>query len=218
MAKQIKIPYDSIAEIHLPHDDYKMDGEPHNTMEMIESILLGTTIPYDVDDKITRNNLNFVNKTLSTDAKPMAQLLSVIQWLQINETEIANQKFTDVISSYMHGPFLVWSNSRKDGDGLKNYLPAAASTLQTMIFGYAGIRLYLDRLEFGRSRYPLKSTGLSFAGLFYLGNQFGMEIRNGSAIINFKKLSDDTPILIRLADTDAKSEPVQLNTNCKYWE
>lgn len=48
----------------------------------------------------------------------------------------------------------VWSELRRPNIGAVNFLTGMGGFLQALIFGYAGIRIHLDRLEIDKPQLP----------------------------------------------------------------
>ena len=69
----------------------------------------------------------------------------------------------------------VWTE-RPDGSGAVNYLPGQAGFLQSLLFGYGGLRLEPEQLSFFKPYLPQNTTGLDFVSIDYLSNKINYNL------------------------------------------
>lgn len=72
--------------------------------------------------------------------------------------------------------------------GHTNSLVAMSSFLQALVFGYGGVRLRTDHLEFN-PKLPLNLTHIKLKGLDYLGNSIDVEIMEDKVQVTIRKMS-----------------------------
>lgn len=58
----------------------------------------------------------------------------------------------------------MWSELRRPKVGAVNFFTGMGGFLQTLVFGYAGIRVHLDRLEITRPQLPPEATKFTIRG------------------------------------------------------
>ena len=89
----------------------------------------------------------------------------------------------------------------QSGVGAVNFITGAGGFLQAVLFGYAGIRIQPEYLEFRKTgSLPGRSESIKIAGLDYLGYQFGLEV--GIEEITFERCSNPglEPLTLELED------------------
>ena len=72
----------------------------------------------------------------------------------------------------------IWTEVRT-GVGAVNFLTGMGGFLQTLFFGYAGMRLHVEELEFKASQLPPGVTRLALRNVNYLGNVLDLTVRQG---------------------------------------
>lgn len=209
IVKKLKLPFDDSENRHTQFDDHKSDME----LNISEGLLLDTLIPMKNIKRTTRkNNLEFAESTLgSTTPLPMHYGLATIASLKLGDAIEAENNLRKSFENYLQGPFNVWSSSPNENDGIKHYLPGAASLLQTILTGYGGLKLHVDRLEFLRPTVPNTSvTGLTFSSINYLGNIFRMEVTKSKTTIYFKSVNTNRYLTLvrKIIDDNGNEEYV----------
>lgn len=58
----------------------------------------------------------------------------------------------------------MWNEVIKGEKGATNFITGSGGFLQTILNGYAGIRMFIDRLEIRNPRLPYNSDTLSISG------------------------------------------------------
>lgn len=56
----------------------------------------------------------------------------------------------------------------KGEKGATNFITGSGGFLQTILNGYAGIKMFIDRFEIRNPRLPFKADNLSIAGINYM--------------------------------------------------
>lgn len=85
--------------------------------------------------------------------------------------------------------------------GAVNFITGAGGFLQAVLFGYAGIRIKPEFLEFRRTgSLPGNADSIKIAGLDYLGYQFGVDVSVEE--ITFERCSNPglEPLTLELED------------------
>lgn len=110
-----------------------------------------------------------------------------------------------------HYSLKVWNEMKNHNDGAKNFITGAGGVLQSLLYGYGGIRLYLDRLEIVNSRQPENTSEMSISGVKYLGNSLQISFKMDQVHLSFLELSN-TPITLHIDDKMAR---IEKKTFCK---
>nr|XP_006821748.1 PREDICTED: acid trehalase-like protein 1-like [Saccoglossus kowalevskii] len=115
-----------------------------------------------------------------------------IGWLELKDFEKADKIFK---RSYAHiqEPFKTWSEV-PDGGGAYNFITGMGGFLQTIIFGYAGIRIYSDHLEMNPVL-PYETNNFVLHGVHYLGSAFMLEISDTMVTVTRTTKNENSPEL-----------------------
>lgn len=149
------------------------------------------------------------------DGPAMTWAMHTIGHLDVNETEKADVNFLRSYSNYVRKPFMVWSESIEDSVSAGNFITGAGGFLQSIYYGYAGIKLHQKFLQISNGRLPANVNYLFINGFTYLGTVFSIKIEAPStSILKIVSLNSDIPIMITSAGqtTDGCA-----NCECKHY-
>ena len=74
------------------------------------------------------------------------------------------------------------------------------SFLQTVLFGYGGLRLHLEQLDFLSPRLPPMTSRVAFRSLTYLGTEFDLELSPDLVNITVLGINSSHQLQLSLAD------------------
>lgn len=94
--------------------------------------------------------------------------------LELNEDERGEAMLNRSYKPYKIEPFKVWSETQNE-TGALNFITGMGGFLQALIFGYGGVRIHLDRLEF-HPKLPRGITNFTIQGINYLDCSFNIYI------------------------------------------
>jgi len=77
----------------------------------------------------------------------------------------------------------VWTEVQS-GDGAVNFITGMGGFLQGVIFGYGGMRLGVEELDFNAPRLPPNTTSIIFRNLNYIEMEFDLEVTATDVSIN----------------------------------
>ena len=83
-----------------------------------------------------------------------------------------------------------------------NFLPGMGAFLQSIIYGFAGIRIRPQMLEFHNPQPPPDSSELRLMGIKYLGTRMDIIIKQqGQVVITVHEENSALPLVLRFNDT-----------------
>lgn len=138
--------------------------------------------------------------------------MHAIGFLDLREFDKAAQLFKKSYRDYVREPFLTWYEVAPGHTGAENFITGAGGFLQTIINGYAGIRLHFGSLSISNFKLPPKTRELHLKGISYMKSRFNLDIWESSANISFSKLDDDKKIDLII---DGLTKDLKENVNCK---
>ncbi|XP_052864012.1 protein-glucosylgalactosylhydroxylysine glucosidase-like [Anopheles cruzii] len=169
IAKRLKLPYDSVLDYHPQYDGYR----PGTVIKQADTVLLGYPLQYTGQTATTRSNDLKTYEAVTRPTGPaMTWAMHSINHLDLGELSQAATYLNRSYQPHMKGSFLVWYELQQppDSGGARNFVTGAGGFLQAVLFGYGGVRIYLDRMEVrGYLEPPPGSSKLVIKGIQYLG-------------------------------------------------
>uniref|UniRef100_A0ABM5F8B9 Protein-glucosylgalactosylhydroxylysine glucosidase n=1 Tax=Pogona vitticeps TaxID=103695 RepID=A0ABM5F8B9_9SAUR len=186
VGKKIKIPFDKNRNFHPEYDGY-CPGEP---VKQADVILLGYPVMYPMEPEIRRNDLEIYEPVTDTQGPAMTWSMFAIGWLELKETERAQQQLSKCFSNITE-PFKIWVENA-DGSGAVNFLTGMGGFLQAILFGYTGFRITKKCLNFDPVC-PDDVKELKITGICYLGCKLDFTLTKGNITFQVTKTSSDPP-------------------------
>ena len=131
-----------------------------------------------------RNDLEYYDTKTRENGPAMTWAIHTIGFLDLEDQETAARYFERSYSLYTRAPFNAWSEAIPGQPAAGNFITGAGGFLQSIINGYAGVRLNFDNLVITKSYLPSNSSKLTLNGIVYLGNVFRLDV-----IAGFKTLT-----------------------------
>jgi len=191
IAQNLFIPFDSTNNYHLEYEGY-------NGFEVKQAdvILLGFPLMINMSLDVRRNDLSFYEPRTNPRGPAMTKSMFAINWLDVGEYSRAETSFSE---SYVNAkePFMVWTEGA-DGGGAVNFVTGAGGFLQSVLFGYGGLR-FVDHkhLQFKPMLLP-GSTKLKFVGIDYHGNSIDFVIGSSQSQITVTSRAQPAPVLLAI--------------------
>ncbi|XP_049536826.1 protein-glucosylgalactosylhydroxylysine glucosidase-like isoform X2 [Anopheles darlingi] len=209
IAKHIKLPYDPDRDYHPQYDGYNQG----TTIKQADTVLLGYPLQYAGMRRSTRSNDLRVYESVTRVSGPaMTWAMHSINHLDLGELEQAAINFNRSYQPYIRGPFQVWYELQQPDRGAQNFLTGAGGFLQSLLFGYGGLRLHLDRLELrpgigGTSLVlPPGSCELIIKGVQYLGALITIEKTVSQSTLTVTH--QEQPLTIEFDDSNVPTDIV----------
>ena len=100
----------------------------------------------------------------------------LFSWLELGDYVKAEQLFDKSYQLNVQEPFNVWSEVQ-GGAGAANFITGAGGFLQSLIYGYTGLRIHPLHLEINPvDVLPPKTTKMTLKGFKYLNAKFDFSI------------------------------------------
>lgn len=191
IAQNMFIPFDSTNNYHPEYEGY-------NGMEVKQAdvILLGFPLMVNMSLDVRRNDLSFYEPRTNPRGPAMTKSMFAINWQDVGDYARAATSFSE---SYVNAkePFMVWTEGA-DGGGAVNFITGAGGFLQSVLFGYGGLRLLDDKhLQFKPMLLP-GSTQVKFVGIDYRGNSINFVIGSSQSQITVTSRGQSAPVLVAL--------------------
>jgi len=130
--------------------------------------LLEFPLQYTKSDKVAANDINYYAPRTNPEGPAMTWSMYAIDYLMLNQTETAAKSFNFSYKPYIHEPYYVWWETITGGAA--NFITGAGGFLQAILFGYGGIRLQENEMQFN-PQLMQTTKSVKFRQINYLGSQ-----------------------------------------------
>eukprot|EP01114_Cavostelium_apophysatum_P022690 TRINITY_DN8295_c0_g1_i1.p1 TRINITY_DN8295_c0_g1~~TRINITY_DN8295_c0_g1_i1.p1 ORF type:complete len:699 (+),score=116.92 TRINITY_DN8295_c0_g1_i1:246-2342(+) len=199
VANNIKIPFDSVAQIHPEFDGYK--GQ---TIKQADVVLLGFPLMYPMNSTVRYNDLVYYSNRTDPNGPAMTWGMHAIAWLELGHYENAADIFARSYAN-IQPPFNVWTETPTGGT--VNFITGAGGFLQAVWGGWAGLRIEAGQITLNPNL-PPSVTSLKIAGLQYLGSWLDIEYDADSIYFTLNSQASGSPALF--VSFGANSTPLNI--------
>ena len=208
IAQHMYVPFDARLEYHPEYDGYY-----GTQVKQADVILLGFPLMVNMSEQVRRNDLSFYEPRTNPRGPAMTKSMFALNWLDVGERVRAEKSFRE---SYVNAkqPFMVWTEGA-DGGGAVNFITGAGGFLQSVLFGYVGLRLrHKSQLEFNPSLLP-GTTEIRLLGVDYLGNAIDLLVGSFQSQMTVTNRSQSSPVL--QATVVSSHETYRLETGARVY-
>ncbi|XP_032795803.2 protein-glucosylgalactosylhydroxylysine glucosidase [Daphnia magna] len=179
IARKIKIPFDVERNYHPEFDGY----QPGETIKQADVVLLGFPLMYVTDPVVRQNDLDIYENVTRVDGPAMTWSMHAIGHLESGDEARGAAMLNRSFQPYLIEPFKVW-NEAQNHKGAFNFITGMGGFLQSILFGYAGLRLTVEKLT-ANPILPPGITNFTLQGMDYLGCSFNINIQTSTVDINW---------------------------------
>ncbi|KAG4071845.1 hypothetical protein HA402_006006 [Bradysia odoriphaga] len=192
IAKRIKLPYNSTYNYHPQYEGYQQG----TIIKQADTVLLSYPLLYNMTDAVKRNDLLIYENVTRQTGPAMTWQIHAISHIELNEIDKADVFFRKSYQNYIRPPFNVWNEVIQGEKGATNFITGSGGFLQTVLNGYAGIKMFIDRLEIRNPRLPLMTDKLSISAIKYMGSSLEINICKNDTHIRCLGSNEDVPLQI----------------------
>lgn len=193
IADHLRMPYDIDHDYHPQFDGYAIGTR----IKQADAILIGYPLMFPMNASTRSNDLSLYSNVTRNDGPAMTYSLTVINYLEIDETNEAQKILARSYQPYLRAPFNVWNEVVANGTGATNFITGAGGFLQTIFNGYLGLRYHLDRLEIIKPKLPLVNvTRIYVRGFTYLSSKFSLKVEREHKSLMFYELADELKLMM----------------------
>jgi trehalose/maltose hydrolase-like predicted phosphorylase len=180
IADKMFIQFDKERQYHPEYSGFVPGGNfskgsthDQHTVKQADVVLMG--FPYDMNmsTSVRKNDLMIYANVTDPVSVAMTWGMFAVGWLEAAEYDRADKAFRRGYAN-IKPPFAVWTET--PSGGTVNFITGAGGFLQSVVFGYGGLRLREDRLDVHPPPLPSGATKLTLNGLHYRGNKLKLEI------------------------------------------
>nr|CAB3224254.1 acid trehalase-like protein 1 [Phallusia mammillata] len=215
IGRRIVIPFDEAKRYHPEFDGFVPET---GSVKQADAIMLSFPLQYRMPLDVHGNDLDVYRNATTDEGPAMTWSMFCINYLELNHTKEASEMYLRQLANVQQ-PFLIWSEDA-DGSGATNFLTGIGGYLQSVVYGYLGLRIKKDRLVVTPRRLPITSSGsverMTFSEFQYHGFVMSITVDKTLEIRLTSKHWYSNPSLC-LAVSEAKS-PTQRYYLCSPGE
>uniref|UniRef100_H2ZEB2 Protein-glucosylgalactosylhydroxylysine glucosidase n=1 Tax=Ciona savignyi TaxID=51511 RepID=H2ZEB2_CIOSA len=149
IAQTMFIPFDSHLQYHPEFDEFvPLNG----SVKQADTIMLGFPLAIDIPETVRRNDLSTYAYCTSAHGPAMTWGMFSINLLDVDEYKEAGVMYRRQLKN-IHAPFDIWSENA-DGSGAVNFLTGIGGYLQSILYGYLGLRYFNNSVSFNPTLIP----------------------------------------------------------------
>jgi protein-glucosylgalactosylhydroxylysine glucosidase len=187
--------------VHLEFDKYQGD-----TIKQADIVLLAFPLGMYMTDAVRKNDLDYYAARTSPSGPAMTWGMYFIGYLDIGELDLAHSYFNRSYAN-IQKPFGVWTETPQGGT--INFITGAGGFLQTMIYGWPGLRIESDSLVLHPKQLPEHVTDLKLRHVTYGRFHFDVfvdSVKNESVVTLVQDSQTTNGMIIAAAESDSASE------------
>ncbi|XP_064644748.1 protein-glucosylgalactosylhydroxylysine glucosidase-like [Lineus longissimus] len=184
----------------LPFDDYKANSTKDKLL-FPSPLAIGYPLDFVIGPHARRTIIEHYSTTIADDAPAYTWATLATGWAEVGELEKAKDAFHKTFDGFTRQPFWIWTDTNdKSKVGRINHLTAMTSFLQTLLFGFGGIRMYSDRLAFNPRCPTPEASYMSFSGIDYMGYSFDLTFDEQTVDLTVKKMHPRRLVQLKVGD------------------
>ena len=161
---------------------------------------------FELTSEVIKNDLDYYAQKNVEDGPCLTWSMFSIGYQSIGDTDKAYAYFLKGYQGYVQQPWNVWSEI-KGGSGARNFLTGGGGFLQSILYGYGGIRVRRDGLEMTPKMITL-SQGWTMRSLNYKGKTFDVEVGIGK--IMFRCIKGDIVVCQETCEALVSGESIEV--------
>ncbi|XP_058447939.1 protein-glucosylgalactosylhydroxylysine glucosidase-like [Malaya genurostris] len=183
IARALTLVYDEMRDFHPQYAGYTLGA----MIKQADVALLGYPLEFPMNGSTKENNLRYYAYVTRSDGPAMTWAIHTIGFLDLEQFDLAATMFEKSYKQYMREPYNVWSENGDGSEGAGNFITGAGGFLQSVINGYAGVRLRHGELVISSPRVLPHTTRLYIPEINYLGVKFFLDIKPDQVLIGVKQ-------------------------------
>ncbi|XP_058818368.1 protein-glucosylgalactosylhydroxylysine glucosidase-like [Topomyia yanbarensis] len=198
IAKALTLVYDKIKDFHPQYSGYTIGA----MIKQADVVLLGYPLEFPMNESTKANNLGYYSYVTRSDGPAMTWAIHTIGHLDLEQYELARAMFDKSYKQYMRAPYNVWSENGDGTEGAGNFITGAGGFLQSIINGYAGVRLRHGELVITHPMVLPQTSRLYIPEINYMGVKIFLDIKPNQVLLGFKEGSNMDAVKVFVDDVE----------------
>lgn len=192
VAESLTLIYDEDLDYHPEYEGYPI-GE---SIKQADVVLMGFPLLYPMEPSTRRNDLLIYEEVTRDNGPAMTWAMHAVGFMELDDLEKAEHLFNRSYQWYRREPYKVWTEAKPPTLGAINFITGMGGFLQSIVSGFAGLRLHPEKMVFTKPRLLPSTTGLKLFGLNYLDNVIDIEITSTEVKLNLAEASTNFPLVV----------------------
>ena len=206
LVSRLSLQYDPDLDYHPQYQGY----QPGTQIKQADTVLVGYPLMYNMSVTTRKNDLETYEAVTDPGGPAMTWGMYAIGYLELGQEERAGDLFRKSYQPYYHPPFYMWTEN-VNGTGAVNFITGMGGFLQGVMFGYLGLRVRLDRLEFSPVL-PQHTSSMSLKGVDYYKAVFDVQVNQDSISVKFTEVDPAQYLVLESKDNVVEiGEPQEVN-------
>ena len=179
VASRLKIPFNTTDQVHPEYAGYE-----GGTVKQADAILLNYPLQFPgLTSRSIKADLDYYAARTDERGPCMSNSMFCIGYLSIGEKSTAQDYLFSSFTKNVHSPWKVWSEVQNEVQNT-NFISGGGGFLQAVVYGYTGLRIRKDRLEFSPQMIPF-AQGWTIRKLQYKDARFSLTLEeSGTAWVD----------------------------------
>lgn len=199
IAKNMYIPFDEKSAFHPEYEGYAKGTD----VKQGDAILLGFPFLMNARAEVRVNDLAVYDAVTDPGGPAMTWAMFAVGWLEAGNFAKAEDNFLRGYAN-AQAPFNVWTETPTGG--AVNFITGAGGFLQSVLYGYTGLRIRAGGLDLEPKPLPTNTTEIRLAGVHYLGNRINITVSADSLFVSVITVHDLFQRLELLDRSSGKAE------------
>ena len=206
VSNQLFVPFDAVNQYHPEFDGFNFTRD---VVKQADTIMLGFPLLVNMSNQVRRNDLTIYQKATTSGGPAMTWGMFAINWLDLGEEGQAAPMFLRQLQNIQE-PFKIWSEN-SNGGGAVNFLTGMGGFIQSVVYGYFGLRFNETYVTLTPVFLPITNTtsvkAMSLNGVHFHGAIFDVSINSTSLTVTYAdnySHRNDACLLVRVVDVKTK--------------
>lgn len=208
ISNNIYIPFDDYDSYHPEFDGFNWHSD---IVKQADTIMLNFPMGYDMVRQNILRDMDIYENITDPAGPAMTNSMFAVNWLSLEETNKASLSFNKQFQN-IQPPFQIWSEIA-GGGGAVNFLTGIGGFLQSILYGYLGLRYRESNFTLQPNLIPSKEvlSPYTVTGLNYQGCLFSVNVNKSYCTVCVKflqapveevaiTLSDETHHILKTGD------------------
>ena len=144
----------------------------NKTIKQADVLMLGYPLNWNVSRDVIKNDLEYHEELIDPDTPAMTYGFMAVAWKFAEDFSKMRSTFRSSYENYFQQPFKVWKeysdSSSSNNGGTVNFMPGQGAFIQSIVYGFAGVRIRPDKLEFHNPMPPPDCRRVTMKGTVQL--------------------------------------------------
>ena len=184
VSENLDVPFDDLLEYHPEFDGFNYSID---VVKQADTIMLGFPLALNMSNQVKQNDMIIYDNATTNKGPAMTWGMFAINWLELKNEAKAAPMFLRQMRN-IQAPFNIWSEE-ESGLGAVNFLTGMGGFIQSIIYGYFGLRINEANITIDPHLIPLangsKVQDMTLDGLHYQGFLLNLHVAQNEITVTY---------------------------------